>query len=181
MGTLQTIESKLANIFKDVPPLPDSSKELLAKVWPWLALIGGILQLLAALALYHLASFASHLVDFGNYLSATYPGQVTGPSAFDKTIIYLGVMMLVVDGIILLVAFPKLQKREKGGWDLLLLGALLNLVYGVVQIFTYQRGVFDFGTSLIGSAIAFYLLFQVREKFGGAVHKRTTSPPDVKK
>lgn len=100
-------------------------------------------------------------------MSLNYAGQQTGPTSFDKTIIYIGVIMLAIDAVILLLAFPKLQKRQKSGWDLLFLGALINLAYGVVQMFTYQRGVGSFIGSLIGSAIAFYLLFQVREKFNG--------------
>ncbi len=176
MSALETIENKMATAFKDVPALPDSSKEALAKVWPWLALIGGVLQLLAALALYHLANYASRVIDLANSLSAYYSGQPVGPSSFDKTLIYLGVLMLVVDAVILLLAFPKLQKREKGGWNLLFLGALINLVYGVVQIFTYNRGIGSFVGSLIGSLIAFYLLFQVREKFGG---KKVSAGPSA--
>ena len=173
MGTLESLETKIAGIFKDVPQLPNSSKEGLAQVWPWLALIGGVLQLWAAWALYHLANFTNRLLDIAYYNS----GNTYGPSSFDKTIIYLGAIMLAVDAVILLMAFPKLQKREKGGWNLLFLAALINLAYGVVQIFTYNRGFGAFLGSLIGSAIAFYLLFQVREKFGGpAVSKRADGP-----
>ncbi len=167
MGVTKQLEDSLAKIFKDLPALPDSSKEGLAKVWPWLALVGGVVQLLAALALWHLANWASRVTDLANSLSVYYAGYKAGPSSFDKTIIYLGILMLVVDAVILLMAFPKLQKRERGGWDLLFLGALINLAYGVVQIFTYQRGIGSFIGSLVGSAIGFYLLFQVREKFSG--------------
>ncbi|HUP26318.1 MAG TPA: hypothetical protein VM124_01565 [Candidatus Limnocylindrales bacterium] len=176
MSALQTIENKMAPVFKDLPALPDNLKESLAKVWPWLALIGGVLQLLAALALYHLANYASRVIDVANSLSAYYAGQPAGPTSFDKTLIYIGVLMLVIDAIILLVAFPKLQKREKAGWDLLFLGVLINLAYGVVQIFTYSRGIGSFIGSLIGSAIAFYLLFQIREKFGG---KKVSAGPSA--
>lgn len=168
MGAVKQLEDGLAKIFKDLPALPESSKEGLAKVWPWLALIGGIVQLLAAWGLWHLANWASRVSDAVNTLSVYYAGYEAGPSSFDKTVLYAGIILLVVDAVILLMAFPKLQKRERGGWDLLFLGALINLAYGVMQIFTYQRGMTSFIGSLLGSAVAFYLLFQVREKFGGS-------------
>src|SRR3989344_3418909 len=165
MKSLKVAEDKLSDVFKGLPPLQDSTKEGLAKVWPWLALVGGIVQLLAAWALWNLANWASRVTDIANSLSVYYGGYQAGPSSFDKTVIYAGILLLVVDAVILLMAFPKLQKRLRSGWDLLFLGTLINLVYGIVQIFTYQRGVGSFIGSLIGSALAFYLLFQVREKF----------------
>ena len=165
MKSLKVAEDKLSDVFKGLPPLPDSTKEGLAKVWPWLALVGGIVQLLAAWALWNLANWASRVTDIANSLSVYYGGYQAGPSSFDKTVIYAGILLLVVDAVILLMAFPKLQKRLRSGWDLLFLGTLINLLFGVVQIFTYQRGVGSFIGSLIGSALAFYLLFQVREKF----------------
>ncbi len=167
MGAIKQLEDSLAKIFKDLPALPESSKEGLAKIWPWLALVGGIVQLLAAWALWHLAHWTSALYDYANEVSKLYGGRGLGPTGMEKNIIYLGIIMLVVDAVILLMAFPKLQKRLRGGWDLLFLGSLINLAYGVVQIFTYQRGIGSFIGSLVGSAIGFYLLFQVREKFSG--------------
>jgi hypothetical protein len=77
------------------------------------------------------------------------------------------VAVLAVEAVILLLAFPKLQKRQRAGWDLLFLGALINVVYAVLQIFTYQRGVGSFIMSLIGSALGFYLLLEVKSKFSG--------------
>lgn len=165
MAALDKAENSLAKIFKDLPQLPESSKEGLAKVWPWLALIGGVLQLVAALALWRLASWADRVTDLANSLSVYYTGYTAGPTGFEKTIIYAGVIVLVVDAVILLMAFPKLQKRLRSGWNLLFLASLLNLVYGVLQIFTFQRGFGSFIFSLLGSAIGFYLLFQIKDKF----------------
>lgn len=165
MAALDKAEDSLAKIFKDLPQLPDSSKEGLAKVWPWLALIGGVLQLFAALALWRLADWADRVTDVANSLSVYYTGYSVGPTGFEKSIIYLGVAVLLVDAVILLMAFPKLQKRLRSGWNLLFLASLLNIVYAVLQIFTFQRGFGNFIFSLLGTAIGFYLLFQVREKF----------------
>jgi hypothetical protein len=167
MAILKTAEDKLGDMYKGVPPLSASAKESLAKAWPWLALIFGILQLAAAYWLWQLTRVVNTLNDFVNSVSVYYTGKSAGLSAMDKTVIYLGVVLLVVDAAILLMAYPELVKRTKRGWDLIFLGSLLNLAYAVVTIFINGRGVGSFLSSLIGSAIAFYLLFQVREKYTG--------------
>ncbi len=165
MAALAGLEKSLEGVFKDVPHIPESGRKTLADIWPWLALIGGILQLLAAWGLWRLASYTSALYDYANSLSVAFTGKAVGPTSTDKMVIYLGVAVLAVEAVILLLAFPKLQKKQKAGWDLLFLGAVINVVYGVVQIFTYNRGIGSFVGSLIGSAIGFYLLFEVRSKF----------------
>lgn len=167
MGALNNLEKQLEGVFKGMPKLSDSSKESLAKAWPWLALIFGILQLWAAWLLYDLTRVAERLNDLVNSVSPYYTGRAVGLSSSDKMVIYLGIILLVVDAVILLMAYPELKKRSRRGWDLIFLSAVINAVYAIVQLFTHDRGVGSFIGSLIGSFIAFYLLFQVREKFGG--------------
>jgi Na+/melibiose symporter-like transporter len=147
--------------FKAAPKLPENGKEGLAKAFPWIALIFGVLQLWAAWGLWVVYDRADRVLDlFSVYYDVGYTGM-------DRTMIFVGIAVLAIDAVILLMAWPKLSKRERGGWDLLYLGALLNLVYAVVSLFIDNRGVGSFIFSLIGSAIGFWLLFQVREKFGG--------------
>ena len=78
MEAVKNIEKNLEKSFKDLPHLPESTREGIAKIWPWLALIGGILQLLAGVALYHLANYANNLNDLVNSLYVT--TQKVGPS-----------------------------------------------------------------------------------------------------
>lgn len=179
MEAVKNIEKSLENIFKDLPHLPESTRKGLANIWPWLVLIGGLVQLWAALTLYRLANYTDGLYDLANSLSAIYGVGQVGPSGFDRTVIYLGVVVLVVEAILLLMAFPKLKNRAKQGWNLIFLVALINVAYSVLQIFTYGRGFGSFIFSLIGSAISFYLLFEIRGQFGGGksskAPKATTS------
>lgn len=166
MTALKTIETKLNDVFKGLPPMPENGKESLVKVWPWIALVLGLLQILAAWALWGLVTAAQRIIDTVNSYSSLYTtARSVGLSSLDKTFIYLGVVVLLVDGVILLMAFPQLQKRNRKGWDLLFLGALLNVGYAIVEIFIHDRGMSSFIFNLIGSAIGFYLLFQVRDKY----------------
>jgi len=161
MKVLAKAESELADLFKAAPPLSSKAKDALAKVWPWLALVGGILQVLAAWGLWQLIDNTEEVVSYINQAL----GTDVGYSSSDKLFIYLSVVTLLVSGILMLMAFPKLKKGEKKGWDLIFLGALLNAVYSVFNLFIDGRGFSSFLFALIGTAIAFYLLFQVREKF----------------
>lgn len=161
MELVTKVEKSLADVFKSAPKLPNNAKETLVKVWPFLALIFGVLQLFAAWGLYDLTRSVNNIATyFGTVLNVN-----IGYSGKDKFFIYLGIAVLVVDAVIMLMAYPKLVKRLKGGWDLLFLGSLLNVAYSLVNLFITGRGVGDFLMSLLGSAVGFYLLFQVKEKY----------------
>ncbi len=176
MRALEGLEKQLTDIFKGAPKLSGEAKETLARFWPWLALIGGIAQLIVAWLLYGLTrTLVTPLLDYANTLSVATTGQPVGPTNFDKTLIYLGIIMLVVDAVILLMAYPELKKRTKKGWDLIFLASVINIAYAVLSLFLYGRGFSGFLGSLIGSVIGFYLLFQVREKFSGSVRPRVTA------
>jgi hypothetical protein len=170
MGTLDKLETTMAGWFKGAPKLSDSSKETLVKIFPWLALIGGILQLLSALALFNWARVANDYVDYANSLSRAFGGEEVVSSRWDVWV-WVGLAVLAVDAVILLLAYPKLKKREKGGWDLLFLSGLLMVAYAVVSVFMeYRGGVFGLVWNLIVSAVIFYLLFAVRDKYKSVTH-----------
>lgn len=161
MRTIRKLEEQIARLFKRVPQLPDSSREALVDLWPWIALLFGSLQLLAAWALINLLRAADWFVDYGSHMSS--PGVISGA---DRVAIYLGISVLIVDAMILLFAYPRLKKRRRKGWELLFLGSLLNIGYSVISLFIHGRGLAAFTFSLISSAVGFYLLYQVRDKYG---------------
>jgi len=161
MKLVAKIESALSDLFKAAPPLSAKAKEGLAKVWPWLALLAGIFQVLAAWGLWQLARDTDKVVSYINQAFGTNAGYGTT----DKMVIYVSVATLLASGVLMLMAFPKLKKRQKKGWDLLFLGALLNALYSVFTLFIDARGLSSFIFSLLGTAFGFYLLFQVKEKF----------------
>jgi len=131
----------------------------------------GILQIFAVFALWNLG----HAVTA--YLSvATAYGMTSAPTL--GFFYYVGLAALAVDAIILLVAYAPLKARSKKGWDLLFLGSLINLLYGVVMLFDGAYGGFDkLLGALLGSAIAFYFLFQVRDYYTGAAKETAAAKP----
>ncbi len=174
MELVHKAEKALEGPFASLPPLPKDARKGLAGIWPWLALIAGILQLVAAWGLYTWARDIDKWVEWANSWSASVGGPTTNSGL--TLWVWIAIIVLVVDAVILLVAFPKLQKKQKAGWDLLFLAALINLVYGIVSLFIDGRGgISGLFWALLGSAIGFYLLFQVREFFGGKALKSNSS------
>ena len=170
MKELQKVENGLGKLFESAPKISESGRESVAKAMPVIALVFGILQLVAAYGVWRLSRVVEALDSFARAISVNY-NQSYGLSAFDKTLIYAGVLVLVADAVILLMAYDPLSKRKKKGWDLLFLGALLNVAYGVLSVFISGRGVGSLLISLVGSGLGMWLLFQIRGKYSGAAEK----------
>lgn len=174
---MEPIEKALEPVFNALPPLPKNIKEWLVKVWPYLALIGGLLQLFGAWGLWNLGHMASKLINYTHSLSRFY--GVTVPTVNSLGVFYwVGLIVLVVDAVIMLLAYPGLKNHRKSGWDMLFLAVVVNLVYGVLALFdaSYQ-GVGTLAGALIGSAISFYLLYQVRSYY---TSDKVTKPATAK-
>ncbi len=169
---LTKAETSLAGVFKDIPAIPKSGRDAIVKVMPWLALIFGVLQVLAAWGVWGLARTVDRAADIVNTYSAYYAVPAAHISTFDRLAIYVGAVVLLVCGAIGIMAYKPLSARLKRGWDLMFLASLVNLVYAVVAIFIQNRGIGSFIMSLIGSAIGFYLLFQIQ----GAYTKKHSAP-----
>ena len=174
MQFLNGLENWLVGVFAGAPKISDKGKKTIAGIWPWVALVFGVLQLYAAWILWDWGHKVNTIVNnLNDYLGTTY-GSVADLNIF----YWISLVVLVVDAIILLVAFPKLRKYQKGGWDLLFLGALLNLVYGVFSAFNNYGGVGSLLVQAVVSVVVLYLLFQIRDQYRGS-HTSTHTPDKV--
>lgn len=164
----QQLETKLNDVFgKRAPQLPANGKKALVEWAPWVALVAGIVSLWAAYALWGWAHVASGLLDYANSLCTAYGGSNCNTAVDNMTLwVWLALAVLVVEGALYLLAFPGLHSRKKAGWNYLYWGALVNLVYAVISLFT-TYGLSSFIGSLIASAVGLWLLFQVRGMYTG--------------
>jgi hypothetical protein len=129
----------LEELFVKAPNLPVNAREMLVKVAPWIALIFGILGVLAGLAAFGL----SPLALFGG----------VGASGF----LLLTGVLTIASSVLMLMAFPKLQTRQMGGWTLLFWSEVINVVASLLGG--------NIVGALIGAVIGFYLLFQVKSYY----------------
>lgn len=165
MSAMQSLENNLNDIFgKKAPALPEGGKKALVEWLPWINLVFGVLSLLAALSLWRWANAANELIDYANTISGVYGGN---PVVAERmgVIVWLGLGVLAVQGLLLLAAFAPTRDRKKSGWNFMFYAALLNLVYGVVTLFSDYDYSGGFVGTILGSAIAFYLLFQIHDRY----------------
>ena len=78
---------------------------------------------------------------------------------------YVALAGLVVEGVLLLLAVAPLKALKKSGWDLLFYVSLVNIVVGLVYILVPGYGIGSLLGSLIGAAISWFFLFQIRSRF----------------
>jgi hypothetical protein len=174
MSALDSLEKSLDGVFGNKSPvkLPENGKKAIVQWLPWISVILGVLTLWSAYALYNWARVANDVVDYVNELSRLYGGSTVSASRWSIGI-WVSLAVVVVTGVIYLAAYPGLKARKKTGWNLLFYAALLNLVYGLVLLFTDYGGVGSFVGYLIGTVIGLWLLFQIRGAYSGA--KATSS------
>lgn len=162
---LTGLEGWLDGIFGAKFPvqIPKAGREWIVKVSPWLALVGGILSLWAAWAFWQAGHYVNRLADWANSLSVAYGAPVT--STHLGLMWYVALVVLVVQAVFMLLAFPALRDHKKRGWNLLFYSSLVALVLGVVELFVSGYGFGSLIGSLIGTAIGMFLLFQVRSYY----------------
>lgn len=129
----------LEDVYKNAPKLPENARETLVKISPILALVFGVLGILAGLGL----------------VGVSPVGMFSGLRA--SSVLLLSGVATIAASAMMLVAYPKLQKREIGGWTLLFWSEVVNVVSSLLTL--------SFGnvlSTVIWAAIAFYILFQIK-------------------
>lgn len=160
---LQKLEGKLDEVFvKNAPyQLPKAGKDWIVKYAPWIALIIGVIDLFAVSGLWRLG----HSVNYANHLLQSLGSNQVVPAYQLGFFWWVSLVVLAIQAIMQIAAFPGLQARKKAGWNLLFYSALLGVLTGVIYLFVDGRGVGSFIWQLIGAAIGFYFLFQIRSYY----------------
>ena len=166
MEALRGLETKLQEVFvKNAPfQLPAKAKSWIVQYLPYINLVLGIISLWAAYGIYTWATRADTIVNYTNELSRTFGGPVA-PVERLTTVLWLGIIFLALEGILYILAFAPTKERKKSGWDLLFLALLVNVVYGVVMVFTNYGGVSTLLSTLVSTVVGLYFLFQIRSAY----------------
>ncbi len=121
--------------FAKLPALPANVREVLVKIAPWLALVFGVLGVLASL---------SPFVALGGGVGVATEGVV-------------GAVLALVGSVLMLMAFPGLRDRKIAGWKWSFYSELVSVVSSVVAL--------NLMGAIIGALIGFYLLFQIKSYY----------------
>lgn len=143
--------------------LPQNAKKSIVEWSPWINLILGLFALWAAKWLWDLGHAVTQVIN--NIYQAFGSNAAVQPRL--GLFYYLAFIALLIEAVLLLLSVPGLKARSKSrGWNLAFYGALFNLVYGLLYMFSsYAGGPSKLISTLIGSIIGFYFLFQIRSYY----------------
>lgn len=138
------LESTLDLYFaKKAPAMPENVKEALVKYGPYITVVMMIMLLPIILGVLGLGAFLSPFAYLGGFRAGL--GFSLG------TIFTLAIV--VMQGM----ALPALFKRQMSGWRFMYYVALLQVAQNLFN--------FDLGGLIIGGAISFYILFQIKSLY----------------
>lgn len=140
------IIAAMDDFFSKAPHLPANIREVLVKIAPWIALVFGILGVLAGLG----AVGVSPVVALGGVQN----------SAF----VLVSGILTIVSSVLMLMAFPKLQRHQFGGWRLLFWSEVVSVVSSLLGI-TAGNPVGTLLGAVIGALIGFYILFEIKSYY----------------
>ncbi len=143
------LEAWMAPLFAKSPHLPDTARQSLVKIAPWLALIFGVLGLFAILS-------AGALTSVSGMIAVGFIGAGFAPLMLFISLI-VGALACILD----LLAYKPLLQRKKMGWNFLFYGVVLTTCTSILGIFLGSSVI----GNLLGSLIGFWLLFEVRDLY----------------
>ena len=135
---IQTVE----DLYKSAPALPASARDVLVKIAPWVALIFGVLGVIAGVG----AIGVTPLALLGGISNSLF--------------LFVSGVLTIVASVLMLMAFPKLRTMKIQGWRLLFWSEVVSVAGSIV---TLNVGSVIMGVVIV--AIAFYLLFQIKPAY----------------
>lgn len=133
----------LQEVYAKAPALPKNATDVLVSIAPWLALVFGVLAILAGVG---------GLGLFTAFSPLAYMYAGVGYTTFLLVASAIG----IVEGVLMVLAFMPLKNRKVRGWNLLVWSEGLAIISSVVSL-----SVGNVIGAIIGAAIALYILFQI--------------------
>lgn len=175
MESLHKLETTIADWYKNVPHLPKNvSKWIAENVW-WIVLIAVILGVFGLftgfVAIAGLSALTASYGAANPYYGAAMMQANVGASLAAAWVALAG---LAVSTVVMALAISPLKDQKKKGWDLLFLSDVVYFVIAVIgAVVSFQF--FGIISPIIGAAISFYFLFEIRSHFLG--HKVKAEEP----
>ena len=135
---------KMEEWFGKLPVLPVNVKEAIVKIAPWLALVFGILGILAAIAATGLMTVLSPFMLLGGGVGAATGGLV-------------GAVLALAGSVLTLMSYSGLKDRKMAGWKLAFYSQAVGVVSSLVAL--------NLVGAVISGLIGFYLLFQIKSYY----------------
>lgn len=125
------------------PALPKGAKDAIVNFAPWITLLLLLLSLPAVLALLGIGAILSPFSYLGGYSAGT--------------TYTISLVLLAISVVLEALAIPGLFKKSKAGWNFVFYSSLVSIVSSLIGMQLFNM--------VIGAAISFYILFQVRSYY----------------
>ena len=171
MDTINKLETKVVQWYKDVPHLPQEVRKWLAVNMWWLTLIGVILGGIGVIGLIAATFFAGALLSvYGGVAGAAVGGLIFVVSL-------LAIAFLIVTVVLGAIAVTPLKSMQKKGWTLLFMIVLVRIAH-VAVTFLFSFNLIGLVWALVATAVGAYFLFEIRDFYGktSPILKAATSP-----
>lgn len=166
MAEVNALENGLDDIFgKKAPQMPDGGKKFFVQWLPVITLAGAILSIIAAWLLWSAVHVTNGYVNLANELSKAYGTGETVSTSYLTFWVWIALAFIIAEAVLYFMAYNPLKAKAKRGWDLLFYASLVSVVYSVVTLFIHGRGVGSMIGGLIGTAIGWWILFQIRPAY----------------
>lgn len=161
MKILRDIENVLTGWFDRLPHLPQNAQEWFAKhIW-WLVAVWSVLGAIGAIGLF-MALFVTREMLVRYEFDAALIEQATSPIGRANMIIVLIFYVIVV--ALAVYAVPYLKHRQKRGWTLLFIAALITAIESVILLFI-NLSLSAFIGNMFMTFVGLYILFEMRDYF----------------
>ena len=130
-----------------IPAFPKGLKDFIVQIAPWLALVVGVLTILAAINILSALSSVSQFAAIAGVRGYTVTGILT-------------LLIILAQGIIELLAFSPLKANKIKGWNLLYYSLILSVISSVITL-----SVISILSSIIGALIGYYFLYQIKSYY----------------
>lgn len=147
MKYLHDLAKTLDSYFVKLPALPKGAKDFIAQISPWLALVFGVLAILAGINTFSGLSLISSFA----VLAGVHTYLVTA---------ILSAIILIIQGVIELLAFPSLKAGKIKGWNLLYYSLVLSFLSSVITL-----NISSMLSSVVGILIGYYFLYQIKSYY----------------
>lgn len=146
-GHAGALEAWLLPSFEKLPHLPESWKNVIVKVAPWLSLIFGILSCIALLGAGLFGVLLSPLIALSK--------------GFFGILLFVSILLSLITSIFSILAFKPLQQMKKIGWDYSFYAFVISVISTVLGMVMPSNSI----GSIVGILIGAYVIFEVRGKY----------------
>lgn len=155
MEWLNKAETKVGELYRNVPHLPKTWREWLADNAWWLMIIFVAFNAIAALGL------ASYLYGFGLYRELTGQFQALGVGHTIGFVAFVGAVAAAIVGGL---AIAPLRDKLKSGWDWLFVAGLILVASAALRSILVVS-LYGLLVAALQALIGFYFIFEIRQYF----------------